>query len=421
SRGFGVMTMLPVKFRKLSKAWQKLKLSSSRMKAKSSWLRWEDSSEEKDGEANASTLQYNCAIVHCMVECLQQLDLISIDKISLCVEDFYSNMSWDIGSGRIYKDAWGLRKLYSYALRRGTQVQALFKLIRHLRESLPPPDRKLKGICKTIAEKKKAEAEAGEEEHECQDEGEQGEEEEPDDDECLEVKEIEAGKDVGGSPVRRLPKKTATSAEDVLYLGTAKSQEQRELDDIMEKIRLLEIARSEAYLLPSNLGLHAAVQSHDETQPVDIRLVESPPSTSERETGARRKEKLARALPLPQDPDLPMVDPLMQKQLRSKKKDSLAPGKPKKSPKPNPTKAMKVSGKAKGKQPAERSTGADAASSKKDLRKRKQGCPAVVVPQCAEHVVVVLQKKESLQMGKIFKGKPKRAPATAVTVHVLCL
>ena len=87
-----------------------------------------------------------------------------------------------------------------------------------------------------------------------------------------------------------------------------------------------------------------------------------------------------------------------------------------------------------------------------------KGCPAVVVPQCAEHVVVVLQKKEnlnqcehivfhrsphvckhlatlsvaianqdslsrvrSLQMGKIFKGKPKRAPATAVTVHVLCL
>ncbi|CAE7837777.1 unnamed protein product, partial [Symbiodinium microadriaticum] len=226
---FGVMTMLPVKFRKLSKAWQKLKLSSSRMKAKSSWLRWEDSSEEKDGEANASTLQYNCAIVHCMVECLQQLDLTSIDKISLCVEDFYSNMSWDIGSGRIYKDA-------------------LVKLIRHLRESLPPPGRKLKGICKTIAEKKKAEAEAGEEEHECQDEGEQGEEEEPDDDECLDVKEIKAGKDAGGSPVRRLPKKTATSAEDVLYLGTAKSQEQRELDDIMEKIRLLEIARSEAYL-----------------------------------------------------------------------------------------------------------------------------------------------------------------------------
>ncbi|CAE7647761.1 unnamed protein product, partial [Symbiodinium necroappetens] len=390
SRGFGVMTMLPVKFRKLSKAWQKLKLSSSRMKAKSSWLRWEDSSEEKDGEANASTLQYNCAIVHCMVECLQQLDLISIDKISLCVEDFYSNMSWDIGSGRIYKDAWGLRKLYPYALRRELDCfkrqqtpSALFKLIRHLRESLPPPDRKLKGICKTIAEKKKAEAEAGEEEHECQDEGEQGEEEEPDDDECLDVKEIKAGKDAGGSPVRRLPKKTATSAEDVLYLGTAKSQEQRELDDIMEKIRLLEIARS------------------DETQPVDIRLVESPPSTSER------------------DPDLPMVDPLMQKQLRSKKKDSLAPGKPKKNPKPkandegssaSPTMAMKVSGKAKGKQPAERSTGADAASSKKDLRNRKQGCPAVVVPQCAEHVVVVLQKKESLQMGKIFKGKPKRAP-----------
>ena len=88
-------------------------------------------------------------------------------------------------------------------------------------------------------------------------------------------------------------------------------------------------------------------------------------------------------LPMPwQDPDLPMVDPLMQKQLRSKKKDSLAPGKPKKNPKPkakdegssaNPTKAMKVSGKAKGKQPA----GADAASSKKDLRNRKQDGEAV--------------------------------------------
>ena len=34
---------------------------------------------------------------------------------------------------------------------------------------------------------------------------------------------------------------------------------------------------------------------------------------------------------------------------------------------------------------------------------------------------ISLSRVRSLQMGKIFKGKPKRAPATAVTVHVLCL
>ena len=34
------------------------------------------------------------------------------------VEHFYDNMEWEVGSGRVYKDAWGLRKLYSYALRR---------------------------------------------------------------------------------------------------------------------------------------------------------------------------------------------------------------------------------------------------------------------------------------------------------------
>lgn len=76
--------MLTVKFLKLSKAWQKLPLSKSRQTASASWLRWEDSSEEKDGEVNASTLSYNCAMVHCMVENLQQLTLVSVDSLLKC-------------------------------------------------------------------------------------------------------------------------------------------------------------------------------------------------------------------------------------------------------------------------------------------------------------------------------------------------
>ena len=76
--------MLTVKFLKLSKAWQKLPLSKSRQTGAGSWLRWEEDSEEKDGEANAATLSYNCGMVHCMVENLQQLTLVSIDNLMKC-------------------------------------------------------------------------------------------------------------------------------------------------------------------------------------------------------------------------------------------------------------------------------------------------------------------------------------------------
>ena len=76
--------MVTVKFLKLSKAWQKLPLSKSRKSAGSSWLRWENDSDEKDGEANAITLSYNCAMVHCMVEILQQLTFVSIDSLLKC-------------------------------------------------------------------------------------------------------------------------------------------------------------------------------------------------------------------------------------------------------------------------------------------------------------------------------------------------
>ena len=38
------------------------------------------------------------------------------------VEHFYEKMEWETTAGRIYSDAWGLRKLYSYALRREGDV-----------------------------------------------------------------------------------------------------------------------------------------------------------------------------------------------------------------------------------------------------------------------------------------------------------
>ena len=137
----------------------------------------------------------------------------------------------------------------------GPAVQKLFKVIRNIREQNPEPERSLKGICKIVAQRKLREAEAKEEEQEdeCGDEGEQGEEEEMEDDECLgdedlkqaEVKLAEKAKTPRESPVRRLDKKTPASCEEILYLGTKVSKERQELDDVMEKINLLEISQSE--------------------------------------------------------------------------------------------------------------------------------------------------------------------------------
>ncbi|CAE7430770.1 unnamed protein product [Symbiodinium microadriaticum] len=137
----------------------------------------------------------------------------------------------------------------------GPAVQKRFKIIRHVREQNPEPERTLKGICKIVAQRKLREAEAEEEEQEdeCGDEGEQGEEEEMEDDECLgdgdlkkdEVKVAEKAKTPRESPVRRLDQKTPASCEETLFIGTKDSKERQELDDVMEKIKLLEIARSE--------------------------------------------------------------------------------------------------------------------------------------------------------------------------------
>ncbi|CAE7319389.1 unnamed protein product [Symbiodinium microadriaticum] len=208
------------------------------------------------------------------------------------VEHFYDKMEWETTAGRIYSDAWGLRKLYSY----GSQVQKLFKLIRHIRNNSPAPDRKLKGICKMMAARK--EEEEGEKvceeeaEDECFDEAEQGEEEEMEDDECVEVS-VKPAPNPRETPVRRLGKKTTSATEDVLCLGETSSKEKLELDSVLEKIQ----------------------------EPVDP----------------------------------PPVDPFMQRQLRTNKKKTLCRGKPKKAGEPKEPKGPKKSvknEKTKGKQAA---------------------------------------------------------------------
>ena len=79
-------------------------------------------------------------------------------------------------------------------------------------------------------------------EDECFDEAEQGEEEEKEDDECVEVSPPENPRE---SPVRRLGKKTTSATKDVLCLGVKRSKEKVELDNLLEKIQALQIAKSQ--------------------------------------------------------------------------------------------------------------------------------------------------------------------------------
>ena len=44
------------------------------------------------------------------------------------------------------------------------------------------------------------------------------------------------------TPVRRIVRKTSTQMEDVLFLGESKSKEKLELDEVLKKIRDLELA-----------------------------------------------------------------------------------------------------------------------------------------------------------------------------------
>ncbi|CAE7580999.1 unnamed protein product [Symbiodinium microadriaticum] len=187
------------------------------------------------------------------------------------VEQFYINMEWDVSAKQLYK---------------GKPVQQLFKFIRHLRESLPPPARKLKGCCKIQADRK----EAGKEEEECQEgqegeeeeegqEGQEGEEEEEGQEEQEGEEEVEVvddpiiplekeglksvmkkdrkfGLGSGAEPVKRLKQKTPEESEDVLLVSSSKSAECKELEAIRAKIRELQL------LTPV------------ETQPVDIMLAD---------------------------------------------------------------------------------------------------------------------------------------------------
>ena len=71
----------------------------------------------------------------------------------------------------------------------------------------------------------------------------------PDDDDDSKKKKkqvAEPVKTTRESPVRRLAQKTPASCEDVLFLGMKQSKEKEELDGVMEKTKLLQIARSES-------------------------------------------------------------------------------------------------------------------------------------------------------------------------------
>ena len=149
--------MAQIRFDRLRKAWKHLKLSKSRQSKGMDWLRWHNDEDDDAIEASAHTLTLNCPMVQCMFESLEQLTMVSIDrlsktatcwhfmgcchiwKLSCCsllfvptackVEQFYTDMEWEVSATRLYKDSWRLRKLYSYALRREADV--------HKREQTP--------------------------------------------------------------------------------------------------------------------------------------------------------------------------------------------------------------------------------------------------------------------------------------------
>ena len=100
---------------------------------------------------------------------------------------------------------------------------------------------------KQIHERKKAEE--GERTHEEQKEdevtGQEGEEEaELEDDEIIEVEEkppqLKRLKPIE-TPVRRLAEKTNAAEEEILFVGSGKSKEKQELDEVLDKISKLKL------------------------------------------------------------------------------------------------------------------------------------------------------------------------------------
>ena len=124
---------------KLSKAWKSLQLSQKRHDLGASWLNWGTDEADQQGEASTSALELNCPMVRVLFDELRTLESPNIHVIQsgascfnfcpeecensrlhalLKVKSFYQKMEWTVTGSQIYNDAWGLRKLYSYALRR---------------------------------------------------------------------------------------------------------------------------------------------------------------------------------------------------------------------------------------------------------------------------------------------------------------
>ncbi|OLQ10813.1 hypothetical protein AK812_SmicGene5425 [Symbiodinium microadriaticum] len=424
--------MADVRFARLTKAWKHLKLSKSRQSKGLDWLRW-DEDEDKEAEPSSHTLTLNCPMVYCMFECLQQLTLISIDRLSksatqlaLEVEQFYVDMEREVTAARLYK---------------GDGVKKLFQLIRHYRDTLPPPKRVLKGCCKTIQERREREekvedmSEEKEEEQVCE---EGGEEEELQDDPVVHVPEVKKASEVP-EPVRRIKRKSKEETEDILYMGSGESKEKKELDAIRLKIKALEL--SETYTdhftcLASSVKRSRASTcdpSELETQPIDILAATSPACTPNPKLSS---EDLATP---PKDGAALSVDPQQQRLLRKKKMAAISEAKgkgkgggagkkkgkkeekatgddSKEKPLPKAKAKAKAKGKAKEKKSepgtaktanrstaktANRSTPKAAKAGKGDELKRALGCPKCRHSEKGLGYMVKV---------KFLKGIPKRAP-----------
>ncbi|OLP77092.1 hypothetical protein AK812_SmicGene42889 [Symbiodinium microadriaticum] len=281
------------------------------------------------------------------------------DDDAIEVEQFYTDMEWEVSATRLYK---------------GEAVQKLFKFIRHLRDSLPPPDRKLKGCCKMIKERQ-AEERRQEEENEVCEEGE--EEEERVDDPMVEEEEEEkkkepvpvlkkAGKYAApppGGPVRRLKEKTAEDSEEVMFVSSSTSSEKKELDEVRRKIEAWETKVS----IDIPLDITRDFDQIVDTQPINILDAESPAPTP------LRKAETAESM---SEPALP-VSPEMQRKLRKAKQAAIAEGE---------GKGKGTGMKAKAKAGAGKSAGA---------------------------------KSAKLAYMKFLKGRPKRAPIVVMVFAIV--
>ena len=65
---------------RLPQAWKHLKLTGTR-KENGQWLKWRSDEPSDEGEPNKQSLEYNCPMVYCMFELLQNLDTVPVKPL----------------------------------------------------------------------------------------------------------------------------------------------------------------------------------------------------------------------------------------------------------------------------------------------------------------------------------------------------